>query len=32
MIRWATISSMARRLTRGQPATRQQKRTLDPSI
>ncbi|WP_310738066.1 IS5 family transposase [Microbispora sp. H10949] len=28
MIRWAAISGMARRLTRGQPATRQQKLTL----
>jgi len=28
MIRWAAINGMARRLTRGQPATRQQARSF----
>jgi hypothetical protein len=29
MIRWAAISGMVRRITRGQPATRQARRTYD---
>jgi hypothetical protein len=28
MIRWAAISQMLRRITRGKPARRQQRRTL----
>ncbi|WP_346280390.1 IS5 family transposase, partial [Pseudonocardia sp.] len=31
MIRWAAINTMTRRLARGRPATRQQRRTLTPA-
>ncbi|GAA1236319.1 hypothetical protein GCM10009608_83970 [Pseudonocardia alaniniphila] len=31
MIRWAAINTMTRRLARGRPATRQQRRVLQPS-
>jgi transposase len=31
MIRWAAINTMTRRLARGRPATRQQRRTLPPA-
>jgi hypothetical protein len=31
MIRWAAINTMTRRLARGRPATRQQRRPFQPA-